>query len=227
MPIQQGSYQKARLEIEGQAALPCWFNPSRYAISKANQWHSTPVVGAALPAVQFGGGLARELKLELLFDAVESGSQDVRGVTDRLFMMMEATAHASGGRDSARPPAVTFAWGPTVSFKAVARHLDVQYTLFARDGTPIRAQCTLTLVQIAKADSRSAAGPAQAQNPTTRATTRIGVHVVVAGDSLPSIAQTAYGDPTRWREIAQANAIEDPLRLQRGRALAVPHLDSQ
>jgi hypothetical protein len=225
MSAQQTSYQKARLEIEGQAPLPCWFNPRQYAISKANRWHSTPVVGAGLPAVQFGGGLARELTLELLFDASENESDDVRGVTDQLFLMMEVTSQAAGSRDAARPPTVTFAWGPTVSFKAVARDLDVQYTLFRADGTPLRAQCTLTLVQIAKADSRSASGLAEPQNPTTRAHTRLGVHVVLAGDSLPSIAKSAYGDPTRWREIAQANGIDDPLRLERGRALTVPHLD--
>jgi nucleoid-associated protein YgaU len=46
------------------------------------------------------------------------------------------------------------------------------------------------------------------------------------GDSLPSIAFAAYGDPTQWRAIAEANEIDDPLRLPRGRALAIPRLES-
>jgi nucleoid-associated protein YgaU len=45
---------------------------------------------------------------------------------------------------------------------------------------------------------------------------------VLDGDSLPSIAYGAYGDPTRWREIAQANAIDDPLVLRSGRTLTIP-----
>lgn len=215
-------YQKAQLEIEGRAPLPCWFNPRGYAISKANRWHATPVVGASLPSVQFGGGLARELAVELLFDASDTASADVRGVTDQLFLMMEVTEQAAGAGNAGRPPTVTFTWGPTVTFKAVASRLDVHYTLFRPDGTPIRAICGLTLVQVEKADSRSGSGPAPAQNPTTRANARLGVHVTLDGDSLPSIAYAAYGDPTRWREIALANGIDDPLALPRGRALTIP-----
>jgi hypothetical protein len=222
MAPQQTGYQQAQLEIEGQPPLPCWFNPQQYAVSKSNQWHSVPVVGASLPAIQFGGGLSRELTLELLFDASDSASKDVLGVTDRLFLMMEVAEQAGGAGNAARPPTVAFSWGPTVSFKAVCRRLDVRYTLFRPDGTPIRALCALTLVQVEKADSRSGSGAAPAQNPTTRATAKLGVHVVIDGDSLPSIAYRAYGDPTRWRAIAEANAIDDPLVLVRGRALTIP-----
>jgi hypothetical protein len=221
---QTTSYQKARLEIEGQQPLACWFNPRQYAISKTNRWTAEPVVGASLPAIQFGGGLARELTLELLFDAYDNAAKDVSVATDRLFLMMEATTQASGERDAARPPTVTFAWGPTVSFAAVARQLNVQYTLFAPDGTPIRALCTVTLVQVAKADSRSGSGPSAAEAGTAAqgSGSPASVHVVSEGDSLPSIAQSAYGDPSRWRDIAQANGIDDPLSPERGKALAIP-----
>jgi hypothetical protein len=227
MAEQPTNYQKAQLEIEGQASLPCWFNPSQYAISKSNQWHATPIVGASLPSIQFGGGLARELTLELLFDATDTASGDVRSVTDQLFLMMEVTEQASGAGHAGRPPTVTFTWGPTVTFKAVARRLDVNYTLFRPDGTPLRALCALMLVQVEKADSRSGSGAAPAQNPTTRANAKLGVHVLLDGDSLPSIAYAAYGDATRWREIAQANAIDDPLVLERGRALTIPESDGR
>ena len=51
------------------------------------------------------------------------------------------------------------------------------------------------------------------------------VHQVRDGDSLPSIAYDAYGDPTRWRPIAEANGIDNPLSLRRGRELTIPRLD--
>lgn len=223
MPTQQTSYQKARLEIEGQAPLTCWFNPQQYTISKLNQWTAKLVAGASLPMIQFGGGLGRELTLQLLFDASDSASADVRNVTDRLLLMMEVAVPASGDPAAARPPTVTFAWGPTVSFTAVARQLNIQYTLFGPDGSPIRALCTLTLVQIAKADSRSTSGPTEAESSIVQSNAPPpAVHTVSEGDSLPSIAQSAYGSPSRWREIAQANAIDDPLRPPRGQPLAIP-----
>ena len=52
------------------------------------------------------------------------------------------------------------------------------------------------------------------------------VHTVADGDSLASIAYDAYGDPTRWRMIAEANDIDNPLHLSRGTPLTIPRLDS-
>ena len=58
----------------------------------------------------------------------------------------------SGG---GRPPTITFGWGQTVSFKAVARQLTIRYTLFRPDGSPIRALAHLSLMQAEKAQDGS------------------------------------------------------------------------
>lgn len=217
----QSQFQKARLEIEGGQTLTCLFNPNEYAISKANAWTVKPVVGASLPAPQFSGGHARELTLNLLFDA-DPSSGDVTSATDALFAMMEVNSSLASGRtNQARPPSITFAWGTFTSFKAVCSRLNVQFTMFKPDGTPIRATAALTLIQVEK-DPRSGQGtPAAAQNPTTRAE-RMRVHIIRAGDSLQSIAYAHYGDPNRWRTIARENGIDDPLNLERGAELSVP-----
>lgn len=219
--------KKAQLEIEGnEKPIDCWFNPNEYTISKSNEWTIKPVVGATLPKPQFGGGRARKLDLTLLFDATDAGDRDVREVTDRLFKMMEINpALPSGNKNKGRPPMLTFSWGSTVGFKAVTTSLSVKFTLFAPDGTPIRAQATLSLEQAEKADSRSSRGPAAGQNPTTRAQAGARSHVIRDGDSLQSIAHLVYGDPAPWRKIAEANGIDDPMRLRRGSELAIPLLE--
>ncbi|MGO9904021.1 MAG: phage baseplate assembly protein V [Solirubrobacteraceae bacterium] len=102
----QTNFQKAQLAIEGGSTLTCWFNPQQYAISKSNEWRAHWIVGASLPAIQFGGGFGRELSLELLFDASDSAAGDVRPVTDQLFLVMEATqpaVDASGAADDPYP----------------------------------------------------------------------------------------------------------------------------
>jgi nucleoid-associated protein YgaU len=105
--------------------------------------------------------------------------------------------------------------------------LSVQYTLFRPDGTPVRAMAKLSLTQVEKAvDKPSAGGSKKGQNPTTRGLADLRSHVVRDGDTLPSIAFTSYGDPTRWRAIAEANGIDDPLALRRGRLLSVPQVDA-
>jgi nucleoid-associated protein YgaU len=135
---------------------------------------------------------------------------------------MEVDSALSAGRNQARPPSVTFSWGYHRSFKAVCRRLSVQFTLFRPDGTPVRAMAQLELVQIEKDLLTPRAAPPPPQNPTTRATRRLGAHIVQDGDSLQSIAYQHYRDPSRWRLIAEENGLDDPVRLSRGSTLSIP-----
>jgi hypothetical protein len=222
-------YEKANLEIEGDDdAIDCWFNPKEYTIAKANKWTVKEVTGVALPTAQFGGGQPRKLTLSLMFDSTDSPDLDVSDVTARLFKAMEidTSLASSRARNSGRPPMITFNWGATVTFKAVAEQLSVQYTLFDSDGTPLRATAQLNLTQAERAmDPSSHGGASHPQNPTTRAEIGLGSHTVRDGDSLASIAFHHYRDPTKWRAIAEANGIDDPLHLKRGSVLSIPRIE--
>ena len=221
------SLQAAQLEIEGDSnPLNCLFNPKEYTVTKNNTWNAKQSAGVGLPKVQFGGGAPQEMSFEILLDDLE-GSYDIGADLDRLFLMMETDDQfATSKKNSARPPYVTFTWGSTNMFQAAVKSLSVQYLRFDGDGTPIRAQVKLTLIQVAKNDSRSGRGPTSAQNPTTRATAGLGAHTVRDGDSLQSIAYARYGDPTGWRAIAEANGIDNPIGLRRGTRLSIPALDA-
>jgi nucleoid-associated protein YgaU len=82
----------------------------------------------------------------------------------------------------------------------------------------------MTLKQAETAGTASANGANRSGNPTTRANAGHGIHIVKDGDTLPSIAYSNYGDATVWRAIADANGIENPLHLRRGRSLSLPKL---
>ncbi|WP_072871371.1 LysM peptidoglycan-binding domain-containing protein [Desulfofundulus thermosubterraneus] len=47
-------------------------------------------------------------------------------------------------------------------------------------------------------------------------------HTVVAGDTLWALAQKYLGAGPRWKEIAEANNISDPRKLQIGQKLVIP-----
>ena len=225
-PSYPDGFKKAELEIDGGETITVLFNPTEYTITKTNTWNFKESQGSSLPKPEFGGGSPRQISLSLLLDnAVLDGSQSVLSITQKLFKMMEVGdgQPAAGARSS--PPYVTFRWGAVDTFKAVCTSLTCSYQLFQPNGDPIRAEVKLDLKQAEPASTASSNSANVGQNPTTRALSGAGVHTVQDGDSLPSIAYRAYGDATRWRTIAEANEIDDPLRLRRGTPLMLPRLE--
>jgi nucleoid-associated protein YgaU len=118
------------------------------------------------------------------------------------------------------PKLITFTWGSVTLPKAAPISMSIQYALFHPNGEPMRAFVELELAQ---AEELTPHG--KAQNPTTRGVVGLRSHTVRDGESLPSIAYEAYGDATRWRTIAEANGIDNPLHLRRGTDLTIPRLD--
>ena len=220
-------FTKATLTIDGVPEMECFFNPTEYSISKSNEWTYEKVTGTSLPPATFSGGAPRQMDLSLLLDStLNAGKMTVQAATDALFKMMEVPAGSSGGGTTAVPPFITFQWGTVIPFKAVCTSLTVAYKLFKPNGEPIRAEVKMTLKQAEKANSKSGHGANKGQNPTTRANAGFGVHTVRDGDTLPSIAYQTYGDATRWRLIAEANDVDNPLHLRRGTPLSLPKLET-
>jgi Contractile injection system tube protein/LysM domain len=212
MPIPQG-FQSAKLQIEGGDTIQCAFNPETYTVSKTNIWTYKPNQSKDYPAPEFGGGMPMVYTMQLLLDVSLQGSD--QSIKDQANALMKAM-HGGGSP----PKFVTFSWGSTQLPKAAPLSISIHYSMFHPNGDPMRAFVDLELAQ---ADDSSP--PGQAQNPTTRGTAGLRSHIVQDGDSLQSIAYESYGDPTRWRVIAEANGIDDPLRIGRGTALSIPRLD--
>jgi len=212
MAIPNG-FQKARLEIDGGDSIECAFNPQTYTISKTNVWTYKPTQGRDLPDPEFGGGLPMTYRLALLLDtSLDGPGASVKDDANKLMGAM----HGNGSA----PKFITFSWGSVKLPKAAPMSISIQYAMFHPNGEPVRAFVELELAQ---AEPSSPVG--QAQNPTTRGTAGLRQHVVQGGDSLQSIAYQTYGDPTKWRAIAEANHIDDPLRITRGTSLTIPRLD--
>jgi hypothetical protein len=219
-------YVKAKLEIEGGDEINLLFNPTEYSITKGNDWKSTPKKGTSLPELEFGGGKPREIQVSLLLDqTLPNRGMSVQDITDKLFKMMEVKEGAAAGAGDAVPPLVTFTWGQMIPFEAACTSLTVAFQLFEPNGSPIRADVKLALTQAKPATSATTNSTNRPQNPTTRSTGGLGIRVVKDGDTLQSVAHEAYGDPNRWRLIAEANGVDNPLHVRRGTALNLPRLD--
>ena len=215
-------FKKAELEIDGGETIQVLFNPTEYTITKTNTWNFKTVKGKSLPPASFGGGNPREVSLSLLLDVSLLQGQSVLDITNKLFKMMDVPSGSGSGGASSAPAFITFRWGAVDTFKAACTSLTVAYQLFRPNGEPIRADVKMQLKQTGEASTASSGSANKGQNPTTRGTGSLGMHVVQDGDTLPSIAYKAYGDATRWRLIAEFNDVDNPLHLRRGMPLTLP-----
>ncbi|HTQ09536.1 MAG TPA: LysM peptidoglycan-binding domain-containing protein [Fimbriimonadaceae bacterium] len=205
--------------LDSNEKIECLFNPTEYTIAKSNTWQAKPIVGKNVPKLDFTGGGSRTLSLQLMFDVFEQSGADVRTHIDKLWTLtMIDEAKKSSETNRSRPPLCLFQWGGTWHFKAAITSLSVRYTLFRQDGTPVRAIATVSLEEAA--DDSDQPGT----NPTSYSPSRMRRREVRPKDTLALIAFEEYGDSSKWRPIAEANQIDDPMEIVPGQILAIPGL---
>jgi hypothetical protein len=158
--------------------------------------------------------------LQLWFDVtvLQPGASgfvnDVRKLTAKVARFITPTQDARD-RNKFVPPKVRFGWG-SFQFDGLMESMEESLEFFSNDGRPLRASVSLALTQqkIAEFVFRPTSGPAAAppgagspgQQPLTPAP---------AGSSVQQLAATS-GKGSDWKQIAEANAIENPRLLSPG-----------
>jgi nucleoid-associated protein YgaU len=193
------------------------FNPKELSLTKAASWKRTPAKGAKSSGPpEYQGPQPSKLTVEMFFDASDTQDSSVVTSVEKLFACCVPTSETRQQQRSS-PPWVVFHWGGLTGFPGYVSQVQAKYTLFTTSGVPIRALCQVTMEEIS--------GETPGQNPTSGALAARRVHRVHSGDSLQGLAHREYGDPAAWRVIAEANGIDDPMRLVNGQELLLPALD--
>ena len=185
------------------------FNPKEYVIEKKTPWAEQNVFGMDSPPVQFTIGERKRLSMELFFDTSEEKS-DVRSYTSKMEELMVVNAQEH------RPPLLRFSWG-TLSFDCVLEDMVQRYTLFANDGTPLRAIVKVVFKEYATAATQLSNTRRESADHTKRL-------IVREGETLASVSAREYNDPGKWRVIADANNIDDPENIASGTIVELPPL---
>ncbi len=204
---------KAYLETETGQQIPFLFNPATIDVSRTVSWKPQESPGENAPSMTWDRGQAATMKFDLVLDTTDTGS-DVTVHTNKLLDLTKVDSQKK------RPPWVRLGWGRMSSFKAVITSVTLQFTYFSAAGVPLRARATVNLTQYQDE------GRQPLQNPTSGTRRLDRLHMVQPGETLDRIAYGAYGDPTRWRVIAERNKITDPLRLRPGTRLILPEREA-
>lgn len=222
--------QNAYLLINGDSRkkIPCLFNPTELSLTLSNRWGAgsdakeggNVKAGAGVQILDFQGADNGSMDLTLFFDTTSQGVP-VTKYTSQIVALMEIDTKIPGTNEKnrlARPPTVKFGWGELTSFEAVITTLTLKFTYFSSKGMPLRATMGLSLKQYAGLRDY---GP---QNPTSVTPAPHQVHRVQPGETLDRISAEHFADSTKWRIIAEANNVEDPLDLRAGSLLMIPKL---
>jgi len=197
-------------EIQFKNSIKVLFNPQQYSIDKTNQFANIPIPGRESPIIQFVRGESETLSMELFFDTYTyKDSEDVRNYTSKItdLMTIDPDIHA--------PKICSFAWNigkKNHYFTGIIEKVTTTYTMFLGNGTPVRAKLNVSARQFGEHQELRLHSP----DKTKRR--------IFTSDPLWIIAAREYGDPEKWKEIAKANNIVDPLSIEAGRELVIPKL---
>lgn len=135
----------ASLEPEApDAIVEAQYNPKELQIDKPVPWMEHQDM-----QLEYGGIKSRSLTVELLFDGYERGTSiDGRiEVLERLSSPREASSRRQALR---RPHRCVVLWGDRgmPRLRCVIESLATKYVMWDREGTPVRAVCTVKLKEV-------------------------------------------------------------------------------
>ena len=187
--------QKAKLYIKGQNdPLTVMFNPEQYSISQEIEYSGEKEVK------QYVGFKYNSFELSLFFDTYEEeekADKDVRKkYTDKFAGLIKPVVP---GQERNQPPECIFTWG-SFAIRGEIQKVIQKFTMFLQDGTPVRAELTITFNP-----TKAAKDLKELMWQACRKHYR-----VKSGDRLDLIAHRTLKDPKQWRKIAKLNNITNP-----------------
>ena len=159
-----------------------------------------------------GTGVARN---SYSFGSALSGNKEVESVPDQIKRFRKVATSYSG--DTHQVKYVLLIWGPNI-FAGRVLSVDITYTLFKPDGTPLRAELIVSIEESIEKNKELRKKNASSPDLTH-------IRVVKEGDTLPLMTYRIYGDTSYYLEVARVNGLTDFRHLMPGTKIVFPPLD--
>lgn len=226
--------------------VPVQFNPQTLKVSYKNQKANSDQPDGQ--GSQFVGRGTAKLNVDLLFDATRSereGVKDVRDLTRKVRYFMEPKKQkkkkSKGGRSESDgsskkevfvQPGVRFQWG-NFALEGVMDSMNETLEFFDEKGHPLRASVSIGITQHSirlkdRGKKNSSTGGSSERPESSGAEEGAGGRSEAEQSSSPegnesrtSVQQLAgeAGRQSEWKEIAQANGVENPRAIRNPSAL--------
>lgn len=181
-------------------------NPADYKHSHAINYSGAAnsedaAIGKSNRIAKYNNVQAETVAFTLMLDAT-GVVPDTNGKTiASQITQLKFIAYTYDGKEH-EPNVVKITWGRGLTaFYGRMTSMNVDYTLFKADGTPLRAKVAMSFMSFVTAMEEALT--AKRSSPDMTHLVR-----VQAGDTLPLLCQRIYRDPSRYREIAALNGLD-------------------
>ena len=210
--------------VELGSSIKVMFNPSEYNLDTSAKYSTVEVPGLDGPITQFISGGQDTLTIKLMFNTYkppkfDPGSGQVKAVSDhdmedvsRYTAQIYNLTKIKGMLH--RPPKCVFKWG-SLQFSGVVTDVKQHFTMFLESGKPVRATVDVTFKSVLDPILSRKMSPWESPDRTK-------YRVLDESSSLWQLAFEEYGDADRWKDIARANQISNPLDIRPGMEIVLP-----
>jgi nucleoid-associated protein YgaU len=210
-----------------QPVFEAMFNPETFSQKYEIEYGKNQGMNSTNSPVNYARSKPRVLNLKLILDG--SGVHEMgimafsqKTVSQRVKAFLDLTFRMNGNIHE--PNYLLVEWGGKedggLIFSCRLASVDVTYTSFNRDGSPLRAELDISLLSDIDIKKRMAM-----ENKSSPDLTHS--RVVKSGDTLPLLTKEIYGNAAYYLRVAQANKLTNFRNLTPGQELFFPPLDSQ
>ncbi|MFV3126190.1 hypothetical protein [Niveispirillum sp. KHB5.9] len=216
------AYSDANFTTQVGSPYTVWINPTSYGYKYGILYNDRQAQGSNGPSPDFNKVGPDSVTFELMFDATGVVPSPIAGKSaappDGVYGQIEdfkALVLSFNGKIHS-PNYVILSWAQ-LQFRCRLQSMDLSYTLFRPDGTPIRARMSLGFLGFNS--EQTLAKQAQKASPDM-------THVVTvtAGDSLPTLCKDIYGSSLYYLRVAAFNNLDGFKQLVPGTRLSFPPL---
>ncbi len=203
------------------------YNPESFSQKYEIEYGKNQGFNSTNSRVNYARSKPRVLNLKLILDGTEVEQMGLslgakKTVSERVKQFLDLTFRMNG--QIHEPNYLMVEWGGKddggLIFSCRLGDVDVSYTSFDRDGSPLRAELDINLISDQDVKKRMAEENKSSPDLTHSI-------IVKAGDTLPLLTQQIYGTSAYYLRVAQVNNLNDFRNLTPGQELFFPPLDSQ
>lgn len=190
-------------------------NPDKFSQSFSIEYNKKQAQGEPNTSIKYAKSPPSTMTFQLVFDATGVVDPSRTDLPTEIKNFKKLVYDYNG--DIHSPNYLKLTWGNALTFQCRLESLKLEYKLFAPNGNPLRAMADVSFVEYQS--------PKQIQNEAGKNSPDM-THLiqVVAGDTLPALCYTVYGDSKYYVQVARFNKLFNYRNLKPGSTLQFPPL---